>query len=159
MLDTTSIPAALHRGADDLPWVDLGDGSFLQLLQVDIRQGLWVVRNRFLPGTEIVRHKHTGPVYAFTKSGSWKYAEYPEVNRAGSFLYEPAGSIHTLVVPADNTEDTLANFVIVGANLNLDDEDHVISVYDAGSVLRFYLKECAKLGIDRPDVIGIEQAA
>jgi 2,4'-dihydroxyacetophenone dioxygenase len=147
-------PLALHRGVDDLPWVDLGAGSYLQLLQVDLLQGMWIVRNRFLPGTEVVRHRHTGPVYAFTHSGSWKYVEYPEVNRAGSFLFEPAGSIHTLVVPSDNAEDTYATFVIHGANLNLDEDDNVVSVYDAGSVLRFYLSECETLRCPRPDVIG-----
>jgi quercetin dioxygenase-like cupin family protein len=155
MVDMTTIPAALHRGADDLPEVDLGDGSFLQLLQVDIGLGVWVVRTRFLAGTTLPRHKHTGPVYAFTDAGSWKYLEYPEVNRPGSFLYEPAGSIHTLTVPADNVEDTVARFVIFGANLNLDDEQRVVSVYDAGSVARHYVKECRKLGIDEPPVIGL----
>ena len=38
------------------------------------------------------------------RAGAWKYAEYPEVNRAGSYLFEPAGSIHTLTVLEDNTE-------------------------------------------------------
>ena len=32
----TDVPVALHRGEDDLPFVDLGDGSQLQLLQCDV---------------------------------------------------------------------------------------------------------------------------
>jgi 2,4'-dihydroxyacetophenone dioxygenase len=143
-----STPVALHRAAQALPWVDLGDGSFLQLFQVDQQQGIWIVRNRFRPRTETIRHKHTGPVHAFTDSGCWKYAEYPEVNSAGSYLFEPAGSVHTLVVPADNTEDTMATFVIHGADIDVDESDSVVSVYEAGSVLRFYLREGERAGYD-----------
>ena len=155
-MTTSVVPEAVHRGHDELPWVDLGDGVLLQLLHVKVDEGLWVVRNRFPAGARVVRHRHTGPVYAFTHAGRWKYAEYPEVNVAGSYLYEPAGSEHTLVVPDDNDEETVATFVIHGANINLGDDDEVVSVYDAGSVLRFYRKECARLGFERPHVVGAD---
>src|SRR4051794_34516103 len=78
----TEIPTALHRGEDDLPFVTIDEGIELQLLQVDIETGLWVIRNRFQPGSRVQTHKHTGTVFAFTQSGSWKYEEYPEVNTA-----------------------------------------------------------------------------
>ena len=149
-----SIPTAIHRGEDELPFVDIGQGSTLQLLQVDIDQGLWVVRNRFAPGTTIDTHKHTGEVFAFTLSGSWKYREYPEVNTAGSYLYEPAGSIHTLTVPEENTETTDVFFAIYGANLNLDAEGSIISVYDAGFIRDAYFALCEAEGHPRPNVIG-----
>lgn len=149
-----AIPLALHRGEEELPFVDIGDGSTLQVLQIDIEKGLWVIRNRFKPGTQIDRHKHTGEVHAFTTAGSWKYAEYPEVNRAGSYLYEPAGSIHTLTVPADNREDTDVWFAITGANLNLDADDNVVSVVDAGTVCDAYYALCEAQGLPRPNIIG-----
>jgi hypothetical protein len=102
----------------------------------------------------VQRHKHTGAVHAFTQSGAWKYEEYPEVNRAGSYLYEPAGSIHTLIVPDDNTEPTEVWFAIYGANLNLDANGNVESVFDAGFILEAYLALCEAAGLARPDVIG-----
>lgn len=149
-----AIPKALHRGESELPFVDIGDGSLLQLLQVDIEQGLWVVRTRFNPGYVVQTHKHTGAVYAFTISGRWHYKEYPEVNTAGSYLYEPAGSVHTLTVPADNTEVTDVWFAIQGANLNLDEDGNVVSVFDAQYILDGYLLLCEAAGLGRPDVIG-----
>ena len=149
-----SIPTAIHRGEDELPFVDIGQGSTLQLLQVDIDQGLWVVRNRFAPGTTIETHKHTGEVFAFTLSGSWKYKEYPEVNTAGSYLYEPAGSIHTLTVPEENTEVTDVFFAIYGANLNMDAEGNITSVYDAQFIRDAYFMLCEAEGHPRPNVIG-----
>ena len=111
-------------------------------------------RNRFQPGTTIPRHKHTGEVFAVTFSGSWKYLEYPEVNTAGSYLFEPAGSIHTLTVPETNTEITDVWFAIRGANLNLDDDGNVVSVVDAQVVRDVYLAMCEERGLPRPNVIG-----
>ncbi len=150
----TDIPTALHRGEDELPFVTVEPGVELQVLQVDIPNGLWVIRNRFAPGTRVQKHKHTGQVFAFTQSGSWKYDEYPEVNTAGSYLFEPAGSTHTLVVPDTNTEVTDVWFAIYGANLNLDADGNVEMVIDAQMVLEFYNALCAELGKPNPPVIG-----
>ena len=127
-----SIPAALHRAENDLPFVEFQEGVVFQLLHVNLEAALWVVRVRLEPGVTIQRHKHTGEVFAFTLSGSWKYLEYPEINTAGSYLYEPAGSIHTLHVPATNSEVTDVWFAVRGANLNLDEAGNVESVLDAG---------------------------
>lgn len=148
------IPLALHRGENDLPWVDLGDGSEMQLLQVDVEAGLWVIRARFTPGYLVQTHKHTGDVFAFTISGSWKYVEYPEVNTAGSYLFEPAGSVHTLTVPETNEGVTDVWFAIRGANLNLDDDGNVTTVIDSGGIRDFYLAMCEGMGLPRPPVIG-----
>lgn len=138
------IPSAIHRGDDDLPWVDNGEGTELKVLVAKVAEGLWIVRTRFAPGVAVQTHKHTGPVYAYTLSGAWHYAESEYVNRAGSFLYEPAGSQHTLLVPEDNDEVTDVWFQIFGANLNLDADGGVESVTDAASVLASYRNMCVR---------------
>ncbi len=144
---------AIHRGESDLPFVDFAEGVSLQLLQVDLDQGLWVVRTRFQPGTTIPTHKHTGPVFAVTLAGSWKYLEYPDVNTAGSYLFEPAGSVHTLTVPATETAVTDVWFAIYGANLNLDANGNVEAVIDAELIYQFYRTMCREKGLDEPNVI------
>ena len=146
-------PSAIHRGEDELPWLDDGQGTELKLLVAKVEEGLWIVRARFAPGVEVQTHRHTGQVYAYTLSGSWHYAESEYVNRAGSFLYEPAGSIHTLLVSPDNTEPTDVWFQIYGANLNLDEDGNVESVTDAGSVLEDYLQRCEAAGYPAPPVL------
>ena len=148
------VPRAIHRGEEELPFVDFAEGVKVQLLQVDIPLGLWVVRTRFAPGTTILTHKHTGPVYAFTLAGQWKYVEYPEVNTAGSYLSEPAGSIHTLTVPPDTVGETDVWFAIYGANLNLDEQGNVLNVVDAGFIRDFYFSMCEMQGLGRPNVVG-----
>lgn len=152
-MTTFDIPRAIHRAEQELPWVDIGEGSLMQVPHVDVEGGLWVVRNRFRPGYAVQTHKHTGEVFAFTLAGRWKYAEYPEVNTAGSYLFEPAGSVHTLVVPDDNDEVTDVWFAIRGANLNLDADGNVESVWDAPFIRDAYLMLCEAEGHPRPDII------
>ena len=150
-------PPALHRGESDLPFVPYQEGVTFQLIQVDLEAGFFVVRVRGEPGRTIQRHKHTGEIFAFTSAGSWKYLEYPEVNTAGSYLYEPAGSVHTLHVPPDNDGPTDVSFAIHGANLNLDAGGNVEMVIDAGFMLDFYLAMCEEQhGVTDPPVIVIK---
>ena len=141
---------AIHIGAEELPFVDLGDGSKLKVIMVDAAQDLWIIENIFVAGYQVQRHRHTGPVYAYTTSGAWRYKEYDYVNRAGSFLFEPANSVHTLQVLEDNTH---VWFQIYGSNLNLDDDDEVDSISDGASALAVYLKLCEQAGLPRPNVL------
>ena len=144
---------AVHLGNDEIPWVDTGSGVEIKLVQANIDLGLWIVRNRFAPGTVVQKHKHTGQVFGYTLTGAWKYAEYPYVNRAGSFLFEPAGSEHTLTVLDDNTELTDVWFQIYGANLNLDADGNVESITDAGGIYQAYMMLCEAQGLGRPNVL------
>ena len=147
---TSERPAAIHIGADDLPWVDIGDGSRLKVLQVKATEGLWIVQNIFQAGYTVPTHRHTGPVWGYTISGAWRYKEYEYVNRAGSFLYEPAGSVHTLECVED---DTNVWFQMYGANLNLDAEGNIESVFDGPGTLAAYYALCEAAGLPRPNVL------
>lgn len=151
MLET--IPTAVHRDDETLPYVFVDQGVELKVLQVKINEGLWVIRNRFAPGSRVQTHKHTGSVFAFTTRGAWRYAESDFVNVGGSYLYEPAGSVHTLVVPESNTDTTEVWFAITGANLNLDANGNVEMVIDAGMVLQYYRMSCEAAGLGTPNVI------
>ena len=150
MTATHDLPLAIHVGAEDLPFVDIGDGNKLKVICVDVAEGLWIVENVFQTGFEVQTHRHTGPVFGYTTSGAWKYKEYDYVNRAGSFLYEPAGSVHTLTCIED---DTRVWFHMYGCNLNLDDEGNVDSVTDGASSLRAYYALCEAQGLPRPAVL------
>ena len=151
-------PATILRREEDLPFVDLPDGTAIQLLQVDLATGIWVIRSHFPPGVSVQTHKHTGHVYAFTQSGSWFYRETPDlVNVAGSYLFEPAGSVHTLQVPDTNDGITDVWFTIYGANLNLDANGNVEVVIDAHTLLPFYRLLCQEQhGIEDPPVVVID---
>ena len=102
------------------------------------------------PGFTVQTHRHTGPVWGYTTSGGWKYKEYDYVNRAGSFLYEPAGSVHTLTCIE---ADTRVWFHMYGANLNLDADGKVESVTDGAGTLAAYYLLCEAQGLPRPNVL------
>jgi len=145
-----SAPTAVHIGEDELPFVEIGNGNKLKVLQVKEREGLWIVENIFQGGFAVQTHRHTGPVWGYTTAGAWKYQESDYVNRAGSFLYEPAGSVHTLTCIED---DTRVWFHMYGANLNLDDDGRVDSVTDGAGTLAAYYALCEAQGLPRPNVL------
>lgn len=100
---------------------------------LDLENGVWVIYTRFDAGTLLPRHFHTGVVHFYTTAGSWNYVEYPEdVQTAGSYLFEPAGSIHTF----SSKEGTEGFMVINGANVNLNDDDSLMLIMDAGWIER-----------------------
>ena len=124
-IDTNANPflkGLLHPGISACP------------LFLDPCNGIWVLRVKFAPGITLPLHFHTGTVHAYTLSGCWYYTEYPnERQTAGSYLYEPGGSVHQFNTPADNTEDTEAFFVVTGANINFASEGgDYMGTMDAG---------------------------
>jgi quercetin dioxygenase-like cupin family protein len=150
MTQTDTIPSAVHIGRDDLPFVEIGGGNKLKVIQVKPEEGLWIVENIFQAGYVVQKHRHTGPVYAYTTSGAWKYQEYEYVNRAGSFLYEPAGSEHTLECIEDGTQ---VWFQMYGVNLNLDADGNIESVFDGAGSLAVYEALAEAEGFPKPNVL------
>jgi len=141
--------------ADDtrIPWVTVLPGIELKVLRVVESTGIWVVRNRFAPGTSLEPHRHTGEVHAFTLAGSWRYAEYGVDYPAGTYVHEPAGSVHTLTVPdtAATTADVV--FVMQGANLVLGPAGDIVRVDDGPTTLAFYRMLCESLGLPPPAIL------
>ena len=150
MATTEVLPEAIHRGDDDLPWVEIGGGNKMKVLHVNEKHGLWIIENVFQAGFEVQTHRHTGEVWARTFSGGWKYKEYDYVNRAGSFLYEPAGSVHTLTCIED---DTHVWFHISGVNINLDANGEVESITDGAGILQAYYMLCEAAGLPKPNTL------
>lgn len=72
------------------------------------------------------------------------------MNRSGSFLYEPAGSIHTLQCIEDNTQ---VWFHMYGANLNLDANGNIESVIDGAGSLAAHCMLIEAQGLPRPNVL------
>jgi quercetin dioxygenase-like cupin family protein len=149
------IPAAMHVGEDQVPWVPniAYPGTWMRLLQADTAAGVYAMAGKLPPGLAVGTHRHTGAVHMFTLSGAWRYLEHEYVNRAGSYLYEPPGSVHTLHVPADNTVLTETLTIVYGTTEYLDEHGDIIAVSDAAAALRGYFESCEAAGIARPSAI------
>lgn len=154
------IKQSFHADTENLPWAEnwAGDPRIrLKLLMADIEGQRFAVRMQFAPGLTVAPHKHTGEVHAFTTAGQWTYLEYPDSppNVAGSYLFEPPGTTHTLQVAADNAGPTDVLFVIYGAMLHLDEAGAVVGVTDAESCLLEYPRLLAEQGTSVPERIAI----
>ena len=136
----------LTVNVNDIPVLkdSLAPGIDFQPLFLDPEIGVWVVLGSFAPGAELPIHLHTGPVHGYTLSGEWIYKEYPDQPQtAGSYLYEPASSVHTFAVPETSTEPAVVLFIVYGANVSFTDDGQFHSVLDAVTVQKL-TADCAK---------------
>jgi len=85
-------------------WVPLSPGRWSRPLCLNASQGYWVHLLKVRGGGFLSRHRHPAPVHGFVIKGSWRYLEHDWVARAGSYVFEPPGEIHTLVVDDDCEE-------------------------------------------------------
>lgn len=148
-IDTTTskVPAA------DMPWAEMWEGIELKVLRVGEKTGVYTVMTRFQPGIELPRHRHFGEVHAYTIAGTWRYKEYDWEAVAGDYIYEPPNSVHTLEVPADATEPAIVIFTIDKGMVLLGENDELLMIEDAQTVLGYYVGALEARGIAVPDTI------
>jgi hypothetical protein len=73
-----------------------------------------------LAGAKLGIHYHVGTVRGYTLRGHWRYLEHDWIAKPGTFIYEPAGEAHTLVVTDDSPEAALVVFMVEGGLIYLD---------------------------------------
>lgn len=158
-----ALPDAVHQqdrllsiNIHEEPGIDFDQyfpGMMLWPLYLDAGAGTWVLYARYGAGTRLPRHFHTGQVHFFTTRGRWHYAEYPDdVQTAGSYLYEPPGSVHSLVIP-EGGEPVEGFMVVNGVNINFDDDGSYIDTSHAGSMEAMILAVAKQQGIAMPRYI------
>jgi 2,4'-dihydroxyacetophenone dioxygenase len=136
----------LEISQDDVPWVPNGQGLSFKPLHYSAAGGWWVNLIRVEGGGHISRHRHLGPVQGYVLQGAWRYLEHDWTAKAGSYVWEPAGDVHTLSVLGDETMITL--FTVHGAIQYLDDDGNVVQQDDARSRAELYVEHCRRLGIE-----------
>lgn len=139
------------------PAIDLGHlipGMKLWPLFIDPDNGTWVLYARYAPGTTLPPHFHTGQVHFFTTKGTWGYKEYPQdAQTAGSYLYEPPGTVHTFHIPEDAGEEVEGFMVVNGVNVAFDEAGNYLGTDHAGSMEQIILECAKKQGIALPRYI------
>jgi 2,4'-dihydroxyacetophenone dioxygenase len=130
----------------DVPWVPNGQGLSFKPLHYAPAAGWWVNLVRVEGGGHISRHRHLGPVQGYVLQGAWRYLEHDWEAHAGSYVWEPAGDVHTLEVIGDETMITL--FVVHGAIQYVDGQDNLVQQDDARSRAELYVEYCRSNGIE-----------
>jgi 2,4'-dihydroxyacetophenone dioxygenase len=138
--------------SDSLPWVPQTDRVWFKPLRFDLARGSWINILKVKGGGKVNRHRHSGgQVMGFVIEGSWRYLERQWVARPGTFVYEPPGDIHTLVVD-EEVGEMITLFMLEGVIQYLDDNDNIIYQDDMFTKLELYLKYCREHGIEPQDL-------
>lgn len=133
---------------DDRLWVPQAPGiSFLPLL-FSVSQGYFVNLLRVTRSGILSRHRHTGPVHAFTLKGRWHYLEHDWWAEQGGYSYEPSGDVHTLEVP-DGVEEMVAVFHVTGAYVYVDPQGAPEGVEDVFSKLESAKEHYERVGLGK----------
>ena len=150
MIEELGLPDRAMQ-ADELPWVPQGEKVWFKPLRFDLANGRWVNLLKVTKQGKVNRHRHSGgQVLGFVLSGSWRYLEREWVARPGTFVYEPPGDIHTLVVESAEEMQTL--FILEGVIQYLDDDDNVIYQDDVFTKMERYHAFCEREGLPVQDL-------
>ena len=106
---------------DEQVWVPQAADVWFRPLFLNTVTGQWCNLLRVRRAGVLSRHRHPGAVFGYVVRGEWRYLEHDWVAREGSFVYEPPGEIHTLVVP-ENCAEMITFFNISGAMIYVDDD-------------------------------------
>ena len=135
----------IHIGAgeDESPWVPFRPNVFIRHLSFDVRTNMYANVLWVKSGGMLGRHRHRGRVFGYTLEGSWRYLEYDWVARAGSYVQESPGAIHTLV--SDQGMKTV--FWLNGSLEFFDEHDGLLETLDVFWFINHYLSYCRENGI------------
>lgn len=101
-LEEIVVPHAVPR--DERIWVPQTETVSFRPLCLNRSQGYWMNILRVRQAGVLSRHRHPQGVHGFVLKGRWHYLEHDWFAEEGSYVYEPPGETHTLVVPDDVPE-------------------------------------------------------
>ncbi|MGH8713483.1 MAG: 2,4'-dihydroxyacetophenone dioxygenase family protein [Casimicrobiaceae bacterium] len=104
---------------DERIWVPQAPDIWFRPLLLNTVAGGWCNLLRVRRSGILSRHRHPMLVVGYVIKGRWRYLEHAWMAEEGSFVYEPPGEVHTLVVP-DDCAEMITFFNIAGAMIYLD---------------------------------------
>jgi 2,4'-dihydroxyacetophenone dioxygenase len=85
------------RNPEELPWIPQAEGVCFKPVRLSLSTGTWTNLLRVTKKGAINLHRQLGVVEAWVLQGSWRYlVEHDWVARPGTYVFEPAGDVHTL---------------------------------------------------------------
>jgi quercetin dioxygenase-like cupin family protein len=121
--------SSIKEEEDSRIWVPQTACLSFRPLCLSISQGYYVNLLKFKGGGILGRHRHSSPVHALTLKGSWGYEEHDWHAYQGTYIFEPPGETHTLIVDED-CEEMIALFHVTGSLLYVDATGHNVVGFD-----------------------------
>lgn len=131
---------------DERVWVPQAENVWFRPLCLNASQGYWVNLLRVRRAGVLSRHRHPAPVHGHVLRGKWHYLEHDWVATTGSYVFEPPGETHTLVVPEDCPE-MITLFHITGSMIYVDPWGKVMACEDVFSKIEMCRKHYESCGL------------
>lgn len=138
------IPNALD--GDARLWVPLSEGTWSRPLHLNVTTGYYVHLLRVTRSGLLQRHRHAGGVHAYVIKGSWFYLEHDWVAREGSYIFEPPGETHTLMVP-DDCDEMITLFTVQGPLIFVDPYGVATGYEDVFTRIEKYRRHFDQIGL------------
>lgn len=104
---------------DERLWVPQAPNVDFRPLCLNRSHGYWMNLLRVRKAGVLSRHRHPQPVHGWVLKGRWHYLEHDWMAEPGSYVYEPPGETHTLVVP-EGVEEMITYFQVNGVMVYVD---------------------------------------
>lgn len=131
---------------DERVWVPQAPNVWFRPLMLNTLQGQWCNLLRVRRAGVLSRHLHPSPVHGFVLKGSWRYLEHDWVATEGSYVFEPPGEIHTLVVP-DHVPEMITFFNISGCMYYVDQDNKHVGFEDVFTKIDMCRKHYTEVGL------------
>lgn len=132
--------------SDERVWVPQAKDVWFRPLMLNTLQGQWCNLLRVRKSGVLSRHLHPNPVHGFVIKGKWHYLEHDWVAELGSYVFEPPGEIHTLVVP-DDVDEMITFFNITGCMVYMDRDNKQIGYEDVFTKIDMCRKHYEDVGL------------
>jgi quercetin dioxygenase-like cupin family protein len=134
---------------DERVWVPQAENVWFRPLLLNTVTGSWCNLLRVRRSGVLSRHIHPSWVTGYVIRGSWRYVEHDWVAREGSFVYEPPGEIHTLVVDeaSGGALEMITFFNIAGAMVYVDEAGRTTGYEDVFTKIEMCRRHYAACGL------------
>ena len=138
------IPSAIPD--DDRLWVKQAENVYFRPLCLNASQGYWMNLLKVTKSGVLSRHRHPNAVHGFVLKGRWHYLEHEWEAKEGSYVYEPPGETHTLVVP-DDVKEMITFFQVNGIMSYVDPWGKLLGYEDVFTKIEMCRKHFSKVGL------------
>jgi 2,4'-dihydroxyacetophenone dioxygenase len=151
MVPEVFVGSALELDGDEREWVPQSPTVAFRPLVLNVSQGYYINILRVRSSGVLSRHRHSGPVHAFTLRGRWRYLEHNWVATPGDYAFEPPGETHTLVVP-DDVKEMATLFHVTGGYTYVDPYGEALGYEDVFTKLEHAITHYEAIGLGKDHV-------
>jgi 2,4'-dihydroxyacetophenone dioxygenase len=138
------IPRAIPE--DERLWVPQADKVWFRPLCLNRSTGYWMNLLRVRRAGVLSRHRHPQAVHGLVLKGRWHYLEHDWIAEEGSYVFEPPGETHTLVVP-EGVEEMITYFQVNGVMYYVDPWGKAVGYEDVFTKIDMCRKHFGEVGL------------